>query len=164
MKLFVTEEQRALAFVAMKELERIVNADGELSPNSNYELGGQSVTVTIPDGTSVSRAGGENGDGIEMNSAMQNTYGYSVLFLLVERLQRFNQHKTVMDELKNVIVEVAQNRAVSTETALKERNPQLYEVFDVWKQDLKNELGEREQKTPRRIKKNVKGLATIKIN
>jgi len=164
MKLFATEEQRALAFVAMKELEKMLNEDGDLSPNSNYDVGGQSVTVTIPDGVSVSRSGGENGDGIEMNSAMQNTYGYAVMFMLVERLQRFCQHKTVLNELHQVIMEVSKNRAASTETVLKERNQELYADFEQWKENLRSELGEREQKTPRKIKRDTKKLPTIKIN
>lgn len=164
MKLFATDEQRALAFVAMKELEKMLNDDGDLSPNSNYDVSGQSVTVTIPDGVSVSRSGGENGDGIEMNSAMQNTYGYAVMFLLVERLQRFCQHKTVLNELHEVIMEVSKNRAVSTETVLKERNQELYKDFELWKANLKNELGERQQKTPRKIKRDSKKLPTLKIN
>ena len=163
MKLFVTEEQRALAFVAMKELEKIVKADGELSPNSSYDVGGQSITVTIPENTTVSRDGGKNGDGIEMNSAMQNTYGYAVMYLLVERLQRFNQHNRVMDELKEVIVEVASKTANTTENVLKARNPQLYQEFEQWKDSLRSELGEREQKTPRKIKRGTKKIATLKI-
>lgn len=164
MKIFVTEEQRALAFVAMKELEKLLKIDGELSPNSNYDVGGQSLTVTIPDGVSVSRSGGENGDGVEMNSAMQNTYGYAVIFLLVERLQRFCQHKTVLNELQQVIMEVSKNRATTTETVLKERNQELYADFEQWKENLKIQLGEREQKTPRKIKRDNKKMTTIKIN
>lgn len=165
MKHFVTDEQRAILYATFKELERMLKDDGDISPNSKFEVGGQTVSLTLPDGMTVSRSGGENGDGIEMNSAMQNTYGYAVLYLFIERLTKFKQANALLNELKDVIVEVTQNRAASTETVLKERNPELYQQFDNWKEQLRSELGERQQATPRKIHRdNNKLFPTIRIN
>jgi len=129
-KQFPTTDHKAVAYAAMKELARILKSDGELPPGYQQDVSGKRCVVTIPQGTTVHRPeGGEDGApiGKQYKAAMQNTYGYSVLYLLVERLERFCQHEVVLAELTAAICEIVENNADTTENTLRQRNPDLYE-------------------------------------
>lgn len=162
MRHFPTAETRAAAYVAYKELERMLDEDGVLAPDSCFDLSGVTVEVTIPNGTSVARDGGKNGDGKIWKTATQNLYGYSILHQCFRVAAKFKQQKTLRRILRG-IVRRAIKQSISSEKALLETNPNAAEELKALKATL--DLPQREEDTPRKINRKNGGLfPTIAIH
>lgn len=163
-----TDENRALVYLLSKELQRMLDADsekGQVAPGSSFTFQqGETFTVTLNDDVTVNRGEGKNGDGIELNAATQNTYGYGLAFFLYEMLQRFGLGNKQMDEIVCSLDEVMQQCGNNRKLAdiLAERNPDAFENFESWKAELKDRLPKRPQPTPRKIKRDNKLLVGVK--
>jgi hypothetical protein len=141
--LMYNEFERAVVFAAYKGLEQKAKdpkGQCQLPPGIDYQVGGQTVTITLPEDTHVIREAGVLGNGLRPSTATQCTYSREVMFLFVERLMRFNQAENVMKELTEAMIEAVNLRCDDTASSLKQRNPQLYEKFDQWVIDTKKRL------------------------
>ena len=155
-------EQKATMYAAYKELERILKAnDNDTLPIGEYNVGGKTVTVTLPEMT-VSRDGGEKGDGIINKTATQNLYGWAVIARLADRLKRFNQWDAVRLPLLEVIREVLSTTGKTVESEL----TTIDETFAAQVAAIREELcpPARPENTPRMLNRvRPRQLAMVKI-
>lgn len=142
----LTDRQRAIAYAAYKELEKLLKNDGELPPG-NYNISGESLTIVLSE-TSVSRSVGEGG-GFIYKKATQNLYGWSVWALFLKKLKAFNQAGAV----KRILMEAWTESMITGETVekeLKDIDPELAAFTEELK---KQPAPKRREVTPRKITK-----------
>lgn len=155
-------EQKATMYAAYKELERILKqSDNDTLPIGEYNVGGKTVTVTLPEMT-VTRDAGEKGDGIINKTATQNLYGWAVIARLADRLKRFNQWEAVRLPLLEVIREVLSTTGKTVESELCE----IDETFAAQVATIREELRPpaRPENTPRMLNRvRPRQLAMVKI-
>lgn len=104
--MFKNDHERAVAYAAMKSLERMLNDEPNVKPGFYEDLTGCQITITLPKGSVVERSDGENHDGIVMKKATQNLYGYALWALMVVKLKKFNQWKMVKGIVEECLREV----------------------------------------------------------
>lgn len=161
MKLFPNNETKAAAYAAMKELERMLKTDGELPPGFSYDASNVSVTITIPQGISVSRDNGKNGDGKQWKKATQNLYGFAILYECFRIARLFKHHKK-LERVLLMIVRRAVKNSISSEDAFRELMPQRANDIRTLKDSL--DIPKREEPTPRMVNRPDKPrLPTITI-
>lgn len=155
-------EQKATMYAAYKELERILKqSDNDTLPIGEYNVGGKTVTVTLPEMT-VTRDAGEKGDGIINKTATQNLYGWAVIARLADRLKRFNQWEAVRLPLLEVIREVLSSTGKTVESEL----TAIDETFAAQVATIREELcpPTRPENTPRMLNRvRPRQLAMVKI-
>lgn len=155
-------EQKATLYAAYKEIERILNSDDNNNlPIGEYDVSGQTVSITLPNMT-VEREGGENGDGVILKTATQNLYGWAVITALADRLKRFNQWETVKKPLLEAIKEVLSSTGKTVQSELSEIDQNFAKQLELIKKELKPPA--RPEKTPRSLNRvKAKQLARVKI-
>ena len=142
-------EQKAVMYAAFKELERILKqSDNDSLPIGEYDVSGKTVTVTLPDMT-VTRDGGEKGDGIINKTATQNLYGWGVIAALADRLKRFNQWETTRHLLLDAVRACLTTTGSTVETEL----ANVDEAFAAQVAEVREELRPpaRPENTPRML-------------
>lgn len=162
----LTIEERATIYAAWKALETFAkDASGtcELPPDTDMQVGGNSITITIPDGWAVERAAGEDGDGNVKKAATQNTYGFSIFLALLERAQRFNQANVVLNLIVGAIEDALVNRC-PTEESMRKQHPELMQQLMQQVEDIRKRMPMRNEPTRRLIRKPKKGRATVLVN
>lgn len=146
--MFRNARQRAIAYAAYKELERMLKEDGEIAPGVLEHVGGESITITLAAGTRVYRDRGVTGDGTIKKRATQNLYGYAVWALFIKRLVKFNQWKAIRAALFDAWREALALPNGSVELQLNELDPELAQHADA----LRNHPGpDRIEQTPRMV-------------
>jgi len=154
--------QKAVVYAAYKELERILNRDDNNTlPIGEYDVSGQTVTITLP-AMSVEREGGLKGDGIIEKTATQNLYGWAVIAALANRLKRFNQWNVVRQPLLEAIREVLSTTGKTVCSELSEIDETFAAQIEQVKQELRPPV--RPENTPRNLKRvKPRQLAQVKI-
>lgn len=154
--------ERATIYAAYKELERILEVsndngkEGDIPPGASFDVSEQTLSITIPKGTIVSRAAGEKGDGIRPTAPTTNFYGWSPLVLMMIFLDKFNQlNAVVRNNLIQAITE-ALLCGTTTEEKLLERNPHLKKDVKEMKKEILAQLPDRMEPTRRTIKRESK--------
>jgi hypothetical protein len=161
MKNFPNLQTKAAAYAAYKDLERMLNEDGDLPPGFSANLSGVVVEIKIPQGTLVSRDAGKNGDGRQEKKATQNLYGWAILFECFRICKLFKQHKR-LERVLMKIVRRAVNRAISSEQSFRELMPKRAEEIQALKDSLP--VPKRDEPTPRMIIRNdKKPLPTVTV-
>lgn len=149
--------KHAVLYVAFKELDRALK-DEKLPPGT-YDVSGASVTVQIPDGVTVTRDAGPNGDGKVEKKATQNLYGFALWALFLKRLESFNQaayvRRIFMEALRDSLKDDGH-----VETELREIAPDVADFIDELR---KQPLPTRKEDTTRNISKR-KTPPDIQIN
>lgn len=162
---FMSNEQRAAAFVAFKELERIVGRNGldpMLPPGFIADVGGVEVSVKIPEGTSIEAVLGADGKGHNYKRATQDLYGWVVWTLFLKKLAKFNQAKLVKEMLLEAMREACSNPNTSVGKELKDVDPEL--AAEVEKLQAEFPLPDRIENAPRRIARpDDEPLPTVQI-
>lgn len=158
MSLFRNNRQRAIAYAAFKELERMLKEDGELPPGFAEPLTGETITIKLPPGLSVYREPGKNGDGIIQKKATQDLYGYGVWACFLMKLKAFKQHNVVMQIIREAWAEAMRTPATNVETELDKIDPELAKFV----KELKERPGPmRDEQTPRKVERLAKGYAQL---
>lgn len=139
---------KVATYAAYMELDRILKENGDLPHGIDLDVSGVTVELTIPNGTSVVRDSGENGDGKILKTATQNLYGYAVLNECFKLARKFKQHKKLERILRHVVRKALKN-AISSEEALAKSNPKLAQEIKELKKSLN--LPKRVENTPRKI-------------
>lgn len=158
----MTNEQLAIAYAAQKELERIIAANTDLPPG-DYDVSGQSIALSIPSGTIVSRSPGENGDGMVEKIASTNVNGFAVIacmFHVFTRVlalfrQKDKAEKHAMRLVKRIVNKAVRSK-VSTESAFKKMYPKMAEQIDAVRDNFRQTLPKRSEPTARRINREDK--------
>jgi len=150
MKHFINDEQRAIAYAAFKELERMLKADGDIKPDSTYDVSGSEITITIQPGVTINREAGLKGDGTIEKRAQQNLNGYSILAELYRIASTFNQHKRFERLLKRVVGR-AVRRGNTTKDAFAALCPRRAEELENYIAEIANSLPKRTEQTPRSV-------------
>lgn len=152
------------AYAAYKELERFLKNE-QVAPGE-YDLGGVQVEVTIPDGTSLSKA-----EGYVEKVAAQNLYGYAVLFAVMEEsyrvLRKFRQEqkaKKMIERMIKRIVKKAATNGVSSEQAFLQACPHLKDTLERTKEEIRELLPKRKEETPRVIKRPKEAPVVVRIS
>lgn len=159
----MTNLQKAAAYAAYKELERVLNENGDLPPGFQADLSGTTVCVTIPNGTSISRDKGEKGDGIVHKTATQNLYGYGVWLKFLGRLAKFNQANAVLNILLEAMQDVIRFGGNVKDELQTFDDPDLKD-FQKRVEQLKAQFPKREEQTPRKVKRaNAKAMPALNI-
>ena len=152
-----TKQQIAEAYFIYKQLEKALK--GKDLPPGVYSLDNRQITFTIHPGSTITRAPGENGDGIMKRTATPKLYGYAILHALTYHLYRFlakfNQNAKAEEQairLVRNIVNSALKSGISSEQAFREKHPQLAQGIEETKQKVRKRLGKLEYPTPRMVK------------
>ena len=161
MKHFPNNQAKAAAYAAYKDLERMLEEDGDLPPGFHADVSGVKVEITIPPQTVIYREKGMNGDGIIMKAATQNLYGWAILHECFRFVRKFKQHKALEKSLMK-IVRRAIRKAISSEKAFAEIAPneakQINELRDAMR------MPKRPLETPRMIDRSKdKPLPTVVV-
>lgn len=162
----MNDRQKAITFAAFKCLEKVAKkSDGEceLPPGTSFDVSGETITITLPPETIISRQMGDNGDGTCQKKATQNLYGWSILYAFVyqaERyLKKFNLDKRYRRFLQSFITRIVK-RALDTgntsEAAFKEQYPKVAKGIEELKQNLKVPM--RTEPIPRMCPRNLQGI------
>lgn len=160
-KHFPNNQAKAAAYAAMKDLERMLKEDGELPPGFSTNLSGVTVEIKIPQGTTVYREKGINGDGIIEKMATQNLYGWAILHECFRFVRKFKQHKILEKSLMK-IVRRAIRKAISTERAFREIAPNEAKQINDLRDAMR--MPKRPEQTPRMIGRNEdKPLPTVVV-
>ncbi len=149
-KHFANNEQRAAAYAAMKELDRMLKADGELPPGFSRDLSNVTVTVTLPHGTSVNRDAGLKKDGVIFKTATQNLYGWAVIYECFRYARKFKQHSKLQSILMK-IVRRAVKRQISNEDAFTQLMPHEAEEIAALRKEMSKAIPKRAENTPRMV-------------
>ena len=164
MKHFQNNEQRAAAYVAMKELERMLDDDGELPPGYSVDLSGVTVEIQLPNGTGVSREKGvttAKGEGRILKTATQNLYGWAIIYNCFRVASKFKQHK-VLQRVLMMIVRRALKHQISSEDAFAQLMPRQAKEIQALKDSMP--VPKRDEPTPRKmIRDEKKFFPTIRI-
>ena len=159
MRIFQTSRQRAIAYAAFKELERILKEDGDMAPGTSYDVSGETITITLPPGTTIYREAGMTGDGTIQKKAVQNLYGYAVWALFLQRLALFKQANDVRRILMLAWKEAMEGTKVEQE--LNRIDPEIAEFVE----RLKAMPGpKRTEQTPRKVERKTAALAHMNFN
>jgi hypothetical protein len=158
--MFKTDEERAIAYAAMKSLERMLSDSGKISAGFCSDISGSEITVILPEGSVVERDAGL-GDGTVLKTATQNLYGYALWALMIAKLKKFNQWK----KIKSCIIESMQEVILrSCNKNLKDEiiqeYPEVLEEINSIQDEL--QIPARVEDTPRIFKK-PKLPVTVKI-
>ena len=160
-----TIEERATIYAAFKALESIAKpADGkcELPPDTHMEVGGNSVTITIPDGWKVDRAEGDE-NGMVEKTATQNTYGYAVFLTMLKQAKKFNQHKLMMRLIVDAIEDALRNQT-TTKAEMIRLYPEMMKDLDVMMEEMKKQLPARKEPTRRYVDKPTKAQPVLSVH
>jgi hypothetical protein len=157
-KFFKTDEQRAAAYAAMKQLERMLEQDGELPPGFYQDVTGVTVEVKLPKGCVVERDKGTNGDGTVFKRAVQNLYGYAVWCLMIERLKKFHQWNVIRGIIIDAIREALRRPSTSVRREISEIDEEMGREIEKLQQEFP--IPPRIEKTPR-VCKNIGHFATV---
>jgi hypothetical protein len=165
--------QRAILHVLAKESERLSNAEANIAPDVRHDVGGVTVKIHFPEGTSVRRGLGNQGNGTDKSKATQNLYGYAFWALLFRRLATLNQWNVVREhviEAMEELLEMGKNdetledylkRTANDET--REKNIKTLEE-DIEKLKARFPIPDRIQDTSRHITRpKGKPLPTVEI-
>ena len=162
MKHFRNNKDRAAAYAAYRELERMLDEDGEFPPGFSQDVSNAKISITIPKGTTISRDPGLKNDGIIEKSATQNLYGWFILSECLRVASKFKQHLT-LKRILLMIVRRAVNKGISSEKSFRELMPVRAKEIESIKDSFK--LPKRQEKTPRLIiRENDKLLPTIVVS
>lgn len=148
----------AALYAAMKEIER--QTKGKELPPGNYDLSHVNVTIVMPEGTSVYRDPGANGDGTREVKATANLYGYATWAAFLKRLAKFNQANVIRAMLIEALQE-ALNSGTNVETELSEIDPELAAAIEELR---KTELPTRIENTVRQVKRPKDAIASLMVN
>lgn len=143
---FQSERDRAVAYAAYKQLERMLKVDGEMEPGTYEDVSFERLEIVLPKGTIVERDRGTNGDGTIYKTATQNLYGYAVLAACAIVLKKFNQWGTVRKELL-AAVKRAVIKGNETSEELKKNDKDFAKFVEELRKELQAEP--REESTPR---------------
>lgn len=143
---FNTPNLQAVLYAAGKELERLTNDNG--IPPGNYHVGGMTITLTIPEGTIISREIGPFDNGTVKKQATQNLYGWAFWTICIERLKKFNQWNQIKEIVIDAIRQVLQNKT-TLKKELEDIDPDLATQVEALKKSFQIPL--REEPTPRKI-------------
>lgn len=108
-KIFQNDHQRAVAYAAMKTLQRMLEQDGDLPPGFYADVTNESLTIKFPKGTVVERDAGTNGNGTIYKKATQNLYGYALIAALARRLSSFHQWNVMRDAILEAVRDAMQH-------------------------------------------------------
>lgn len=158
--MFRNDQQRAVAYAAYKTLERMLDQDGDLPPGFYCDVSGQSVTVTLPNGSVVQRDAGTNGDGTIHKTAVQNLYGYALWAVFIHRLKKFNQWNGIRTHIIEAMREVARRPTKKVRDQLEKDFPDIVPLLEEMQDELR--LPTRVEQTPRMFDK-PKLPATVTI-
>lgn len=162
MKHFRTNKDRAVAYAAYKELERMLDEDGEFTPGFSQDVSNAKISITIPKGTTISRDPGLKNDGIIEKSATQNLYGWAILFECFRVAEKFKQHLK-LKRILLMIVRRAVKKDISSEKAFRELMPARAKEIAEIKKSIN--LPKRKEQTPRLIiRENDKILPTVVVS
>ena len=158
--MFKSDEDRAIAYAAMKTLERMLNKDGTLSPGFSADVSGCRVTVELPPGSLVERELGAKGDGTVDKTAVQNLYGYALWAFMIRKLRAFKQwniiRAAIIEAMKEVIARPSKN---IREEIIKEY-PEVADEITAIQEEL--QIPARVEETPR-VFRSPKLPATVLI-
>lgn len=152
----LTDFEKATVYAAYKELEKILEDNGELPPGASFDVSGQTVNITLQPGVIVSRAAGENGDGIRPTAPSTNFYGWAPLAIAIVTLEKFKQFNRVIRDNLVVAIANALRDGRTTEEKLFEINPGLREKITGMKEEILQQLEKRMEPTRRTIKRTSK--------
>ena len=162
---FSTDEARAAAYAAYKELERMLEADGDLPPGFSQDMSGVTVQVTIPQGTVVSRDKGvtvNKAEGRILKTPTQNLYGWGVLMECFKVARLFKQHNR-LERILLKIVERGLRKSVNEKAFAESMPEQARQVADL-KAKLSKSMTKRNEATPRMIiREDARRMATVTL-
>lgn len=158
--MFQNDTDRAIAYAAMKTLERMLIKDGSLAPGFTQDLSGCKITIELPSGSVVKRDAGLSGDGTIDKKAVQNLYGYALWAFMIIRLRKFKQWNAI----RSVLIESMQEVIKNSKKTLREEIVQQYPDVEEEIQSIQSELDipDRQEETPRKFA-SPKMPATITI-
>lgn len=149
--MFSCDTQRAKVYAAHKFLERMSKEDGELPPGFSLDISGQSLTITFPPNTVVSRSTGEDGLGHLWHKASQNLNGFAVIAVMIFTLRKFNQAGWIIREILSAIRKAIKTKTLSTEDKLIQQDTLTVEELEKFKSELQADMPKRKQDTVRDI-------------
>ncbi len=145
--MFKSAKDRAVAYAAMKTLERMLKENGEIPPGCSEDVSGYKITIILPPGSVVERDLGTNGDGTIYKTAVQNLYGYALWALLIERLRRFNQWKMIRDAIIDAMREVIRRPSKKLREEIIKEFPHVADEIEKMQAEL--QIPQRLEDTPR---------------
>ena len=164
--IFQNDQQRAIAYAAQKQLEKLLKADEEegfdIPAGFTADLSGRVITLQFAPGTTVERDVGIKGDGIVLKKATQNLYGYPLWAFMIERLRKFNQWNAIKVAIVEAIKEVMkrQPNEKSMKKELQKKDPEFDEIIENLKKEFP--IPDRKEDTPRLCKAELPPTITIK--
>jgi|694.fasta_scaffold42610_12 hypothetical protein len=158
--MFTSEKDRAIAYATMKTLERMLDADGDLSPGMKLDVSGSKMTVILPPGSIVEREAGSKGDGMVMKKAVQNLYGYALWALMIRRLRAFKQWNMIRVAILEAMKEVVSRNGKNLRDQIIKENPEIADEIMAIQNEL--QIPDRQEETPR-VFRSPKIPATIII-
>lgn len=152
-------QTKATIYAAYKELERILDKDGDLPYGSSFDVSNAEITIKIPKGTTITRDAGLQNDGKIYKKATQNLYGWAILAECFKFCRMFKQHEKLRKIILLIVRRAIRNKC-STKEALISKIPEVAEQIEQLQSELN--LPKRSEETPRIInRKNSKLFATI---
>lgn len=158
--MFEKDQDRAVAYAAMKTLERFLKSNGDFSPGFTQDVSGCKITITLPPGSVVSRDIGPNGDGTILKTAVQNLYGYALWALMIARLRKFKQWDVIRSTIIETMQEVINRSNKNLREEISKEFPDIEEEIELIQKQLK--IPQRKEETPR-VFKSKEMPATVKI-
>lgn len=150
--MFQSNQQRAVAYAAYKELERLLENDGQLPPGFAYNVAGQTVTIQLPNIT-VQRELGVNKDGMIQKKATQNLYGYATWAFFLKRIAKFNQahivRNAIMDALREAVATPPRKDKPNMEAEIEKIDPEIGKFMA----QLKKDMPKRDEQTARQVQR-----------
>jgi hypothetical protein len=159
--MFKTDEDRAIAYAAMKTLERMLESNGDLAPGFSKDLSGCRITIELPPGSVVERDLGVNGDGTIMKTAVQNLYGYALWALMIRRLRSFRQWNVIRAAIVESMQEVIRRPSKNMRDEIVREFPEIADEITAIQGEL--QIPPRTEETPRVFRK-PKLPATVTIH
>lgn len=158
---FANTLQRAALYAVAKQIDVMLKHDAKLGHEiepGTYDVSGLTLTIKLHPGTLVSRGLGNRGDGTNEKAATTNLYGYPLLAMAAIRLQKFKMWNIVrrwIIHFAKLSVRQARRRAKDLDkwqkNALAEIDPELEQILENLKEQMRAELPVRIDDTPRNV-------------
>ncbi len=163
-RIFKNHQQIAVAYAVQKLIESQLKNEDELPPGLNMDISGMTLEIKIPEGTRVERAEGAEGDGVRPTMATTNMYGWAVLTVVYEILEKFKHHNTIMNQIIAAVDDAVTTVGGTTEKELLEARPELEKMMEALKKRVGRQLPKRDENTRRYVKRETKQAPAITIS
>ena len=157
----LSPEQLATLYAAKDEIDKLLKSQGDDLPVGEYNVSGRTVTIKLNEGMTVEKVAGTNGDGTNSKTATQNLYGWGVITLLAQRLQRFNQWNMIRRVMTDAVRDAMQGNGTMAEE-LNAIDPEFAQQVELIRQECQPPA--RIEKAPRYVRrKHAKQRCMVKI-